>query len=116
MLTREKILKELQEYSQRICKTPGEAAFYDYAGIKLYNLHKLGWSNWRELVIDAGLLPNKFDKTKYSHKELCDLFIKAIRKKGKWPTRGDLDVMHHIDSFPESGTFYNSLAKLKLVS
>ena len=111
MLTKEQIIKEIQKYvKENNGNTPSEKKFYEYAQISLNDLHKLGWSNYRGLVLDAGLTPNRFDKTRYSHEQLCDIFIKFIREQGKWPTRGELDVNHFNNSnFPASATFYNKL-------
>lgn len=111
MLIKEEVIKKLQKWAtENGGKTPGEQNFYEYVEIGIYDLRKLGWANWRELVLDAGLTPNKFDKTKYSREQLCNLFIEAIREKGKWPTRGELEVKHHKDSsFPDAGTFYRKL-------
>ena len=59
---------------------------------------------------EAGLIPNKFDNTKYSKEQLCEMFIGVIREKKKWPTRGILDVKHlSVSNFPDSSTFYNKL-------
>lgn len=115
MLTNNEVTKKLRQCAEeRGGKTPSEKIFYEYAGIGIHNLKKLGYSNYGELVKDAGLVPNKFDKTKYNNKQLCKLFILAIRKKGKWPTRGDLDVLHNkTSSFPDSSTFYKSLGLVK---
>lgn len=110
MLTKEDIIKELQGYAKETGgKTPGEKSFYDNTSIGIMDRRRY-WSNYGELVREAGLIPNKFDKTKYSHKELCELFIKVIREKDKWPTRGKLDIKHYNDSrFPDSSTFYSKL-------
>lgn len=116
MLTKEEILKDIQKWAKENGgKTPSEEVFCEYAGIKLHNLHKNGWTNYGELVNEAGLTPNKFDKTKYSREQLCEIFIKVVREKDKWPTRSVLDVMHHKDLnyFPESGTFYDRLGKVR---
>jgi len=111
MFTKEEVIKRLQKWSaENNGRTPGEQNFYENIQIGIYDLHKLGWANWRELVVAAGLIPNKFDKTKYSSDQLCDLFIGAIREKNKWPTRGELEVKHHQDfNFPDAGTFYKKL-------
>jgi len=110
MLTKEELLKKIRRYAKENGKTPSEKNFYDYTGVGIYDLKKLGWSYYGDLVREAGLVPNKFDKTKYSHEQLCKIFVEVIRKKGKWPTRGELDVKHHIDSnFPDSSTFYKKL-------
>src|SRR5258706_5336550 len=115
MLTREEIIKQVQKWAKdNDGKTPSEKNFYEYADVGIYNLHKLGWANYRELVLEAELTPNKFDKTKYSHGQLCKLFIEVIGEKSKLPTRGELDVKHHKNSnFPNSGTFYDKLGKVK---
>lgn len=115
MLTKNGIIKELQRCAEENNgKTPGEKAFYAYSGIGIYDLKKHGWAFYGELVKDTGLTPNKFDKTKYTNEQLCKLFIKAIRDKKKWPTRGELDVLHHkAINFPDSSTFYNKLGKIK---
>lgn len=111
MLTKEEILRKIKNYAKENSgKTPSEKIFYEYAGIGVYDIKKCGYAYYGEIVQEAGLTPNKFDKTKYGHNQLCELFIKVLREKGKWPTRGDLDVKHHIDSsFPESATFYKKL-------
>lgn len=110
MLTKEDIIKELRKYAKEIGdKTPSEKKFYENTSIGIMDRRKY-WSNYGELVLEAGLTPNKFDKTKYSYKELCEIFIKVIREKDKWPTRGELDIKHYNDSnFPDSTTFYKKL-------
>src|SRR3990167_9943849 len=110
MLTKEEIIKELQNSAkERGGKTPSEKIFHESTRVGRYERMKY-WSNYGQLVGEAGLTPNKFDKTKYNHKQLCEIFIKVIREKGKWPTRGDLDVKHNKDaSFPASATFYKKL-------
>lgn len=111
MITKEEILKKIKRWSkENNGKTPSEKIFYEYSEIALNDLHRCGWSNYGEFVHDAGLKPNIFDKTKYNKEQLCKIFIKVIREKDKWPTRGYLDVKHHRDSkFPASSTFYKKL-------
>lgn len=110
MFTKEEIIKELQKCAKENSgNTPSEEKFYENTKIIKYDRMKY-WPNYGELVDEAGLTPNKFDKTKYSHEQLCKIFIKAIRENGKWPTRGVLDVKHFNDSdFPASATFYEKL-------
>ena len=112
MLTREQLLKKLLKYAEELGKTPSEKVFYDYAEIGIYDLKRCGYANYGILVREANLSPNKFDKTKYSSEQLCDLFIKVIREEGGWPTRGLLDIRHFGNKdFPDSSTFYNKLGK-----
>lgn len=110
MLTKQEIIKELQRYAkQNGGKTPSEKILFENTDVGITDRRRY-WSNYGELVIEAGLIPNEFDKTKYSHTQLCGMFIKLIREKGKWPTRGILEVKHHNDhNFPDSSTFYNKL-------
>ena len=110
MLTKEEIIKELQRYTKKNSgETPSEKKFLENTGIGIMGRRKY-WSNYGELVLEAGLTPNKFDKTKYSSEQLCVIFIEVIREIGKWPTRGVLDLKHYNDSsFPESSTFYRKL-------
>jgi len=110
MLAKQEIIKELQKYTkQNDGETPSEKKFLENTGIGIMDRRKY-WSNYGELVIEAGLTPNKFDKTKYSGEQLCVIFTEVIREIGKWPTRGILDVKHYNDStFPESSTFYKKL-------
>jgi len=110
MLTKQEIIKKLQKFAKENGgKTPSEKVLFENTNIGIMGRRRY-WSNYGELVLEAGLTPNKFDKTKYSHTQLCNMFIKAIREKGKWPTRGILDVKHHNDrSFPDSTTFYSKL-------
>lgn len=114
MLTRKEIIKALQNYSEEIGgKTPGEKNFYENTNVGIMD-RKRYWSNYGELVKAARLTPNKFDKTKYSEEELCELFIKTIREQDKWPTRGVLDIKHYEDpTFPDSATFYKRLGNVK---
>jgi len=111
MKTKEEIIKDLQNYSKKNNgKTPSEKVFYDFTGLGIYDLRKYGWSCYGELVKEAGLIPNKFDKTKYSKNQLCELFIEIVREKGRWPTRGELEVKHNNNpTFPSHATFYNKL-------
>lgn len=110
MLKKQEILKKIKRYAKEIGKTPSEKQFYEHAEIGIHDLKKYGWANYGELVYEAGLTPNKFDKTKYSYNQLCKFFIETIREKNKWPTRGYLDVKHNKNfNFPGSSTFYNKL-------
>ncbi len=109
MLTKEETLKTFKKYAKEIGKTPSEKKLYKDTSVTIWDRMKY-WSNYGELVREAGLTPNIFDKTKYSQVQLCEIFIKVIREKNKWPTRGELDVKHYNDSiFPSSSTFYNKL-------
>lgn len=114
MLTREEIVKELQGCAiENGGKTAGEKYFYENTEVGIWDRMKY-WPNYGELVREAGLTPNKFDKTKYDNEQLCEIFIKVIREKKKWPTRGILDVKHRNDSnFPDSATFYKKLGKTR---
>jgi len=111
MYSREDVLSKIKEWSRENGdSTPSEKVFFEYAGIGIHDLKKLGWSYYGALVKEAGLKPNKFDKTKYSKKNLTDLFINTIREENKWPTRGELDVKHyHNQNFPNYATFVNQL-------
>lgn len=111
MLKKEDILNKIKKYAdENSGRTPSEKVFYEYAGVGIYDLKKCGYAYYGELVNEAGLTPNKFDKTKYSSNQLSEILIRVIREKGRWPTRGDLDVKHHTDlNFPESATFYKKL-------
>jgi hypothetical protein len=107
---REVILKNIRQLAKENNKTPSEKTFREHFDIGPYELKKYGWAYYGELVREAGLTPNKFDKTKYSHQQLRDIFVGMIREKGKWPTRGDLDVKQFRDpAFPSSATFYKKL-------
>lgn len=114
MWKREGILTEIKKCAaDNGDKTPGEKVFYETTEVKITDRRKF-WSNYGELVREAGLTPNKFDKTKYNHKQLCEIFIEIIRDKNTWPTRGILDVKHNEDTnFPDSSTFYNKLGLAK---
>ncbi|VVA43836.1 conserved hypothetical protein [Candidatus Roizmanbacteria bacterium] len=111
MLTKKDILSEIQKLTKENGgKTPGAKKFEEITGIGPYDLRKHSWSNYGELVHEAGLTPNKFDNTKYGHEQLCKIFIEVIREKGKWPTRAVLDVKRYNNSkFPASRTFYKKL-------
>lgn len=114
MLTKEDIIKRLQRYSKELGGiTPGEVNFYRSTGVGIMD-RKRYWSNYGALVVEAGLTPNKFDKTKYSEDKLCKLFIDIIREQHKWPTRGELDIKHYEKTtLPDSATFYKKLGLVK---
>jgi Meiotically Up-regulated Gene 113 (MUG113) protein len=114
MLTKQEVLSEIRRYSKKIGgKTPSEKKLYENTEVGVYDRMRY-WPNYGSLVKDIGLKPNKFDKTKYSRKHLCDTFIEVIRENGKWPTRGILDVKHHNDpNFPDSSTFYKKLGLIR---
>lgn len=118
-LTREFILKKIKRWSsENDNKTPGQKAFFRWVGgIGIYDLKRLGWTYYGELVKEAGLTPNKFDKTKYTKGQLCEIFLGVMREKNVWPSRSILDVKHLQDSnFPESSTFYKKLGRVKQLS
>lgn len=114
MFTKEEIIKELQKCAKENGgKTPSGKTFFENTSVGIWDRMKY-WPNYGELVREAGLIPNKFDKTKYNHEQLCKLFIRTIREQKKWPTRGILDVKHNKDPmFPDSSRFYNRLGKTK---
>lgn len=108
------IIKELKRLTkENRGKTPGEKFLYDNSEVKKWDrMHY--WANYNELVREAGLQPNKFDNTKYSREDLCKLFIKIIREKKSWPTRGILDVKHNNNpKIPASNTFYRKFGQTK---
>ncbi len=114
MSTKDDIKKKILKCAKELGKTPSEKVFYEYAEIGIYDLKKGGYPNYGELVRDVGLLPNKFDKTKYNPDQLRKLFIKVIREEDKWPTRGLLDIRHFRNkNFPDSSTFYKNLGQVK---
>jgi len=110
MLTKEEILKEIQKWAKENGgRTPSEKILREEIGIPKWNWISY-WTKITNIQHDAGLVPHKFDKTKYTKKDLCDKFIKLIREKGKWPTRDELDFKRrHNSRFPASGTFYKNL-------
>ena len=114
MLTKEQILNEVRRYSKKNGgKTPSEKKLFENTEVGIYDRMRY-WPNYGSLIKDAGLKPNKFDKTKYNHNQLCEIFIEVIRENSKWPTRCFLDVKHHNEpSFPDSSTFYNKLGLTK---
>lgn len=113
MLTKEEVIKEVQKWAKENGgRTPSAKKFEEMTGIGQYELQEYSWSNYGELVLEAGLTPNLFDKTKYSHQDLCKVFVRVVREKGKWPTRAVLDIKHRHDSkFPASATFYKKLGQ-----
>ena len=55
MLTKEEIIKELQRCAKENGgKTPSSAKFKEITGVGPYDLHKHSWSNYGELVHEAG--------------------------------------------------------------
>lgn len=110
MLTKADIIKEIQKHAKENGgKTPSEKTLYENTRVGIWDRMRY-WPNYGEMVREAGLTPNKFDKTKYTREQLCEMFIATIREEGKWPTRGILDVKHFNDtSFPHSVTFYSKL-------
>lgn len=114
MFTKEEIIKAIQKIAKEDRgHTPPQKKFQEITGIRPYDLSKY-WGNYGELCIEAGLKPNLFDKTKFTRKDLCRVFIRTIREKGKWPRKADLEIKHGNDSkFPSSVTFYKQLGLVK---
>lgn len=113
MLTKEEIIKAVQRWARENRRTPSEKIIREELRIP-----KLDWINYWTKITDlqreAGLAPQGFDKTKYTKKDLCDEFIKFIREIKKWPSRDELDYKRrHNLNFPASGTFYDTLGKVK---
>ena len=110
MLTREEIIKEVQEWAKENGGiTPSEKIIREELKIPKWEWITY-WTKITDFQHEAGLAPQKFDKTKYNKNNLCDEFIKLIREKNKWPTRDELDYKRRQDStFPASVTFYKQL-------
>lgn len=113
MLTREEIIKKVQEWSRgNNDRTPSEKNVREELGIYSFQW-SLYWDRMTDLQRDAGLTPHVFDKTKFSREDYLDLFIKQIREYGKWPSKILLDRKHHTDSrFPTSGAYYTKFNKV----
>ena len=114
MFTKKEVLKEIQKWAKENGgKTPSEKILREEMGIPKWDWINY-WTKITDVQRDAGLIPHKFDKTKYTKKDLCEMFIKLIREKGKWPTRDELDFKrHHDPRFPASATFYKMLGLIK---
>lgn len=110
MITKEEILRKIQEWAkENDGRTPGEKIIREELGIPKWAWIS-HWSKTSDIQREAGLSPQVFDNTKYTKEELCDLFIKLIREKKKWPSRDELDFKRRQDSeFPASATFYKQL-------
>jgi len=110
MLKKEEIIREVQEWAKKNGgSTPSEKIVREELEIPKWEWITY-WTKITDLQREAGLVPQKFDKTKYDKKGLCDEFIKLIREKKKWPSRDELDYKRRQDStFPASVTFYKQL-------
>ena len=110
MLTKEEIIKTIQKWArENEGQTPSEKILREEIGIPKWEWISY-WTKITDVQRDTGLTPQKFDKTKYTKKDLCDKFIKLIREKKKWPTRDELDFKRrHNPKFPASVTFYKKL-------
>lgn len=115
MFTKEEIIIAIQKIAKEDKgHTPSQKKFRELTEIGPDKLSKYGWANYGELCTEAGLTPNLFDKTKFSRKDLCKIFVRTIREKAKWPRKADLEIKHSIDSkFPSSVTFYKQLGLVK---
>lgn len=62
MFTKEEIIKELQKCAKENSgKTPSEKMFHENTSVGKYD-RMMHWPNYGELVREAELFPNKFDK------------------------------------------------------
>jgi len=109
-MTKEEVLNAIKKWAKdNGGKTPPEKVFYEDTDAGIYDRMRY-WPNYGTLIREAGLTPNPFDKTKYTHEQLCEIFIGVIRENRGWPTRGILDVKHFQNlEFPSSSTFYEKL-------
>src|SRR6266568_1522323 len=114
MLTKEEIIKEIKQWTEEHGgRTPSEKIIREELKIPKWEWITY-WTKVTDIQREAGLIPQVFDKTKYTKKHLCDDFIKLIREKGKWPSRDELDFKRRQDSkFPASATFYKKLGLIK---
>lgn len=112
MLTKEEIIKKVQEWSRTNYNlTPSEKVIREELEIPRWEWNAY-WIRVTDLQREAGLRPQKFRNLEYTKEDLCDLFIKTIREEGKLPSRAYLDFKHKQDSkFPSSGTFYDRLGQ-----
>lgn len=110
MLTKKEILEEVQKWAKENGgRTPSEKIIREELKIPKWDWITY-WTKTTDLQRDAGLIPQGFDKTKYTKKELCDEFIKLIREKKKWPSRDEMDFKRRQDlKYPSPSTFYKKL-------
>lgn len=117
MKTRDEILAIIKKWSSdHEGRTPSEKVFREATEIPLDTLQKHGWASYGEFCDEAGLKRNKFDKSNpdYVSEKLSELFIDAIREKGKWPTKGELEVSHKRNkNIPGSAIYYKKLGLVK---
>ncbi len=117
MFTKDEILLEVKKLAKELGRTPSAAQFKERTGIGQYHFPKYSWANYGELVLEAGLRPNVFDKTKFKDEDLIRIIIKIIREKRKWPTRSELEIKHYNDpKFPAYSTFTKSLGLTKIMA
>lgn len=117
MFTKEDILLEIKKLAKELGHTPSAKQFKERTGIGQYHFPKYSWSNYGELVREAGLVPNIFDKTKFKSEDLIKIFIKVIREKKKWPTRPELESKHYTNpKFPAYTTFTDRIGLTNVIA
>ena len=110
MLTKNHILEEIRKLAKENGgKPPSTKQLKDKVGIIPYDWQKY-WPRLGDAQREAGLTPNTFLKIPYQDDYLLSKFATLIRKNKKWPTKGEIDVIHFSDpKFPGSSIFYNKL-------
>lgn len=86
---------------------PGERAFYSQSGLTLIHLRRAGFANYGEARERAGFGRGAMQGS-YSEDELFEPLARLTRDKGRFPTKGEIDVARFATGTPSYSAYSRS--------
>lgn len=103
-----KIVREIKRLALDNGGDPlGERAFYKQAGLTLIDLRRAGFANYGEARERAGFGRGSLQGA-YSEDELFEPLARLAREKGRFPTKGEIDVARFATGTPSYSAYSRS--------
>lgn len=104
-LARAEIIDLVKELAAASGAPPGRERFESQTGVSSYAWQRYWGCRWSDVLADAGLVPNEFQKA-YNRSELLEAYANLTKELGRIPTGGDLIVKSNQEpDFPARTTF-----------
>lgn len=116
-MTRDEILEEIRRIAgENDGVPPGKRRFADLTGVVESDWSGRFWARWSDVLLEAGLEPNKMQGA-YPDSEVLDKLICYIEELGKLPTIAELHLKRRSDpEFPSAGVFARLGRKAELAA
>lgn len=117
-MNKEHILTEIRRTARENAGVPlGVDRFAQETGIRYGDWCGKYWARWGDAVKEAGLIPNKFSTEGYGESVLIQKYAALVRKLGKIPVRGEMDLERRGEpSFPSEKAFRRLGSKEQVLS